>query len=94
MTNADRAERAERAITAYMGDDGEFYLHDLICDLGHWLDRVPFADAGENATLREACAQGINAHEDERDDEPHYWRSDPAEYAHLAAWFDRGEGQD
>ena len=67
--NEARADRAWHAIRAYMGDDEEFYLHDLICDLGHWLSLNPLEDFGEHEGLEEACQAGIESYREELDEE-------------------------
>lgn len=70
MTNKDRADRARRAIAAYQGSDNEFYLGDLIADLGHWRDAYGADnDMGENASLENACWSGMRHYGEEVADE-------------------------
>lgn len=69
--NEARALRASAAVDAYMGNDEEFYLHDLICDLGHWLRQYPHADWGEHTSLDAACQAGIESFETELSEEAH-----------------------
>jgi hypothetical protein len=86
VNNEERAARAGLAVNAYIGKDAEFYLHDLICDLGHWLDQYADKDAGHNRTLEEACTQGIWHYREELAEEA-VFKADPN------ASFTLGEAQ-
>ena len=39
-----RVERVGHLISLYQGDSAEFLPRDLICDIGHWMDRNPNPD--------------------------------------------------
>ena len=65
-TNDDRAERVAPLIDMYQGGDGEFQPRDLICDIGHWMDRNPGPEIGE---FRGECFAAMDHYEAETSDD-------------------------
>jgi hypothetical protein len=65
-TNQTRADRCEKAITAYSYDDGFTNLVDFLADAMHWCDC-----AGEDFhfALAQACRHYIHELNDQQEDE-------------------------
>ena len=65
-SNQQRADRCQKAITAYSDDDDHSNLVDLLADAMHWCDAN-----GEDfhLALAQACRHYINELNDEQQDE-------------------------
>ena len=64
--NQDRADRCQKAITAYSDDDDHTSLDDFLADAMHWCDST---GQDFHIALAQACRHYIHELNDEQQDE-------------------------